>query len=48
MGAVGYFVGAHFGYPAAGAFLGGTLGFVIAIRETIRIVRMLSRDSDSD
>lgn len=44
-GFVGWLIGNKIGYPDSGAIIGVLLGIVIAIRETVRVLRVLSRDS---
>ncbi len=44
-GALGYWIGSKFDYPSSGFMVGLILGLVVAIRETVRILRILSKDT---
>jgi hypothetical protein len=46
VGALGYFTGGWIGYPRTGFGIGFVLGLVIAVRESVRILRYLSREED--
>jgi hypothetical protein len=41
---IGGWVGGHWGYKTQGLFAGLLLGLAAAIRETVRILRQLSKD----
>lgn len=46
VGALGYFLGRWIGFPKTGFGVGFVLGMVIAVRESVRILRYLSREED--
>lgn len=48
VGAVGYFIGKHFGDSATGFFVGFVLGLIVAVWESAKILRAMAREDETD